>query len=77
MTAMQAIVAGTLTNAKTLKLERMGMVAPRKEASFLVLEANPLDDIANTRRIAAVYVRGTEVDRAALRAKFMTAGATK
>jgi hypothetical protein len=28
-----------------------------------VLDANPLDDITNTRRIAAVYLRGAPVDR--------------
>jgi len=36
-----------------------------------VLDANPLDDINNTRRISQVYLRGAEVGRAALRAKFM------
>jgi hypothetical protein len=35
--------------------------------SFLVLDANPLDNIANTRRISRLYMRGSEVDRAALR----------
>jgi hypothetical protein len=34
----------------------------------MVLDANPLDDITNTRRIAAVYVNGRQVDRAALAA---------
>jgi imidazolonepropionase-like amidohydrolase len=47
------------------------MVASGKSADFLVLDANPLDDIRNTRRIAAVYLRGTAVDRAALRARVM------
>ena len=69
MTPMEAIVAGTRTNAKILKLDRMGIVARMNEASFIVLDANPLDDIANTRRISAVYLRGKEVDRAALRTK--------
>jgi len=32
-----------------------------------VLDANPLDDITNTRRIAAVYLRGAAVDRGRLR----------
>ena len=41
-----------------------------KGADFVVLDANPLDDIANTRRISAVYLRGAAVDRAALRAKW-------
>jgi len=36
-----------------------------------VLDANPLDDIKNTRRIADVYLRGTTVDRAAVRARMM------
>jgi hypothetical protein len=54
MTAMEAIVAGTGTNARLLKLDRMGIVATTKEASFIVLDANPLDDIANTLRMAAV-----------------------
>ena len=74
MTAMEAIVAGTATNARILSLDRLGTVAVRKEADFVVLDANPLDDIANTRRISAVYLRGKEVDRRALRAKFMAAG---
>ena len=73
MTAMQAIVAGTGTNAKVLKLDRMGVVARMKEANFIVLDANPLDDIANSRRIAAVYLRGKEVDRQALKARFLSA----
>ncbi len=74
MTAMQAIVAATGTNAAVLKLDRMGVIAAQKEASFVVLDANPLDDIAHTRRISAVYLRGSEVDRTALRASFNPAG---
>ena len=38
-----------------------------KSADFIVLDANPLDDIANTRRIAAVYLRGEAVDRTPVR----------
>ena len=33
-----------------------------KSADFVVLEANPLDDIAYTRRIESVYLRGEAVD---------------
>lgn len=73
MTTMEAIVAATGTNARLLKLDRMGTVAAKKEASFNVLDANPLDDIGNSRHIAAVYLRGKEVDRKALKAKFMAA----
>jgi imidazolonepropionase-like amidohydrolase len=45
-------------------------VAAGKEASFVVLSANPLERITNSRRIEKVYLRGADVDRAALRAAF-------
>ena len=69
MTAMEALVAATSTNARILRLDRLGLVAARKEAAFVVLDANPLDDITNTRRIARVFVRGREIDRASLAAR--------
>ena len=67
MTPMQVIVAATSRPAEYLKLEKMGALAPGKDANFLVLDANPLDDITNTQRIHRIYVRGSEVDRPALR----------
>jgi imidazolonepropionase-like amidohydrolase len=76
LSAMEALVTATATNAKVLHLERMGVVARTKQANFVVLDANPLEDIGNTRRISAVYLRGREVDRAALKAKF-AAGSKK
>jgi imidazolonepropionase-like amidohydrolase len=72
MTAMEALVAGTATNARVLHLDRMGTIAASKEASFDVLDANPLENVTNTRRISRVYLRGKEVDRQALKAGFMT-----
>ena len=42
-----------------------GTLAASKSADFIVLDANPLDDIANTRRISSVYLRGAAVDRTA------------
>ena len=77
MTPGEAIVAATATNAKILGLDKMGTVAAGREADFIVLDANPLDDILNTRRISDVYLRGKEVDRKALRASFMGAKSTK
>ena len=71
LSPMEAIVAATRTNAEILGLDQLGMVAPGRSADFVVLDANPLDDITNTRRISQVYLRGDEVDRQALRAKFM------
>ena len=67
LTPAQAIVAATRTAAEIANLDS-GTVAAGRRADFLVLQANPLLDITNTRRISAVYLRGTEVDRAALRA---------
>ena len=64
-------MSATSVNAGILGLDDLGVVAEGKNASFVVLEANPLDDINNTRRISQVYLRGAEVDREALRAKFM------
>ena len=69
MTPAQVIVAATRNSADLLRLTDAGTVEPGKRADFLVLEANPLDDITNTRRIAAVYLRGAEVDRAAMSAE--------
>jgi imidazolonepropionase-like amidohydrolase len=66
----EAIVAATRTAAEVVKLDQLGMVVAGKSADFIVLDANPLDAIANTRRINKVYLRGKEVDRAALRASF-------
>ena len=66
MTPMQVIVAATSRPAEYLKLEKMGVLASGKEADFLVLEANPLDNITNTQRISGLYIKGAEVDRAAL-----------
>ena len=76
LTPAEAIVAATRTSAAILKLDAMGSVAAGKSADFIVLDANPLDDIHNTRRIADVYLRGTKVDRAALRAKWTGARQT-
>jgi imidazolonepropionase-like amidohydrolase len=70
MSPMDVIVASTKLAAETLKLDNLGTVAPGKSADFVVLNANPVDNIANTRKIDKVYLRGQEVDRAAMRAKW-------
>jgi len=68
MSPHDVIVASTGDAAEFLMLHDTGTVAAGKSADFVVLEANPLDDIMNTRMIESVYLRGEEVDRAALSA---------
>jgi len=70
MTPAQVLVAATRNSAEILGLDELGMVAAGKSADFVVLDANPLDDITNVRRISRVYLRGKEVDRAAMRARW-------
>ena len=67
MTPAEVIVAATRTSAEILRLDQLGTIAGGKSADFIALDANPLDDITNTRRISTVYLRGQEVDRAALK----------
>ena len=66
MTPMQVLVAGTRNGAEFLRMTDTGTIAAGKNADFIVLDANPLDDITNTRRIASVYLRGAAVDRTRL-----------
>jgi imidazolonepropionase-like amidohydrolase len=66
----QAIVAATKTPAELMGLPELGTLAPGKRASFIVLDANPLENIRNTRTIADVYLDGVKFDRAAVRAKW-------
>jgi imidazolonepropionase-like amidohydrolase len=70
MTPAQVITASTRNAADFLRVGDLGAVQTGKSADFVVLDANPLDDITNTRRISAVYLRGTAVDRATLRKRW-------
>jgi imidazolonepropionase-like amidohydrolase len=63
MTPAQAIVAGTGRAAEFIGRRDTGSISAGKRADFLVLDANPLDDITNTRRIARVVIGNAEVDR--------------
>ena len=77
MSTAQAIEAGTALAAEALGLDDVGRLATGTQADFLVLDANPLDDILNTRRISAVYLRGAKLDRDAMLAKWNEADAAR
>jgi imidazolonepropionase-like amidohydrolase len=69
LTPSQVITTATSNAAQVLRLDDLGTIAAGKSADFIVLDANPLSDITNTRKISAVYMRGTAIDRAAIRAR--------
>jgi imidazolonepropionase-like amidohydrolase len=66
LTPAQAIVAATQRPAELLGIKDMGTLAVGKSADFVVLNANPLENIRNTRQIASVYLRGVPLNRDAL-----------
>ena len=70
MTPAQVLVASTKNAADMIGIKDAGTIETGKSADFVVLDANPLTDITNTRRISSVYLRGAAVDRAALAAKW-------
>ena len=69
LTPMEAIKAATGDGAAAGHFNT-GLVARGRQADFIVLDANPLESISNTRRIDKVYLRGAEVPRAQYAAKW-------
>jgi imidazolonepropionase-like amidohydrolase len=66
-TPMEALQAGSSNPAKFFAAESsFGSIEPGKTADLVLLNANPLDDIRNTQKIAAVIANGRFFDRAAL-----------
>jgi imidazolonepropionase-like amidohydrolase len=64
LTPRQVLASATRDAARCMKLDaQVGTLEGNKWADFVVLDANPLDDIANVRKISAVYVAGNAVTR--------------
>ena len=67
MTPLAALQTATVNPARYLGREMtLGTIAPGRSADLVLLDANPLDDIANVRRIRAVATAGRILDRSAL-----------
>jgi imidazolonepropionase-like amidohydrolase/Tol biopolymer transport system component len=64
---MDALVAATGGAARVLNAPEIGTIVEGQWADVLLLDANPLDDIRNTRKIREVIQRGRIIDRARLR----------
>ena len=58
LSPLEAITAGTKVGAEILGLDDLGTLSPWKSADFLVLDASPLENVANTTKIGAVYRKG-------------------
>tara|TARA_B100001123_G_scaffold74335_1_gene83684 strand:+ start:17862 stop:18947 length:1086 start_codon:yes stop_codon:yes gene_type:complete len=62
LTPLQTIVASTGDAARCMHVDdHLGSLSPGKWADFIVLGANPLDDIRNTREIESVWISGNQV----------------
>lgn len=74
LTPMSAIQAATGRAAKVLRRESdVGTVQPGRYADLLILDADPLSDIHNLRRVNRVFMGGSELDRATARREFEAA----
>ena len=62
----RALASATTTPAHYLDRHDLGAVAPGMLADLVLLDANPLTDIRNTRSVVAVMTRGRLFDRASL-----------
>jgi imidazolonepropionase-like amidohydrolase len=63
LTPEQILRSATRDAARAMKVEGLGALVPGAWADFVVLEADPLKDIRNARRIASVWIAGNQVKR--------------
>jgi imidazolonepropionase-like amidohydrolase len=62
LTPLQVLTAATGGAANAMALTDVGTLEPGRRADFIVLEADPLADIRNTRRIESVWMSGRRID---------------
>jgi imidazolonepropionase-like amidohydrolase len=67
MTPLEALAAATSVPARQFRLKDRGRIAPGLRADLLLVKGDPTQNIRDTRRIVAVWKRGTAVDRAVLK----------
>jgi imidazolonepropionase-like amidohydrolase len=58
LTPMQVLTAATSGSARIARLDQVGTIAPGKAADLLVLDANPIQDIRNSKRLNSVWIAG-------------------
>ena len=64
LTPQKVLASATRDAARCMKLDgEIGTLAANKWADFVVLDADPLADISNVKKISAVYVAGNAVAR--------------
>ena len=73
----EVLTAATSRAAEVMRLNDTGTLAAGKRADFIVLGANPLEDIRNTRSIESVYLSGAAIDRDQIAARWKASYATR
>jgi imidazolonepropionase-like amidohydrolase/ABC-type multidrug transport system permease subunit len=63
----EALQAATYNGARLLRVDRrMGLIRKGYDASLLLVDGNPLQDISSTEHISMVFLKGEHVDRSEL-----------
>jgi imidazolonepropionase-like amidohydrolase len=66
LTPLEALRAATSDAADCLGAPRAGRLGPGADASFILVEGNPIEEISSTERIVEVFFHGENVHRGGL-----------